>query len=95
MILFAITLSGQSGLTGSCPYGGSYPYCVGGEIRFTGTGYGATVRVTVKKSSGQVIDDGEYTTNSGVLSFVENLSFADTYEISINGHVVLTVTTGQ
>ncbi|MCU1238119.1 MAG: hypothetical protein JWP63_6086 [Candidatus Solibacter sp.] len=44
-------------------------------------------------SSNTKIDDGDYTTTDGVLSFTENLSFADTYTISVNDNVVLTITT--
>ena len=85
--------SGPSGLTGRCKNDGTYPSCVGGEIVFTGSNYAAQVHVTVTNSAGQEIDDGDYTTNNGVLSFTENLSFADTYTISLNHDAVLTVTT--
>jgi hypothetical protein len=87
-------LFAQSGLTGSCRSSGAYPSCEGGEIVFSGSNYTAQVHITVKNSSGQVIDDGDYTTYGGILSFTENLSFADTYTISVNRSVVLTVTTG-
>jgi len=89
----SLGLFGQSRITGSCQNGGSYPACIGGEITFNGTGYPAQVHVTVKNSGGKVIDDGDYATNAGALSFTENLSFADTYTISIDDQVVLTVTT--
>ena len=94
--LLSAGLLGQSvpsGITGSCKNDGTYPSCVGGEIVFTGSNYPAQVHITVTNSSGQDIDDGEYTTSGGNLSFTENLSFADTYTISMNHHVVLTVTT--
>ena len=84
--------SGQSGITGSCRTGGTYPRCDGGEVVFTGSNYPAQVHITVTNSSGKVIDDGDYTTSGGILSFAENLSFADTYTISVNNQVVLTVT---
>jgi len=93
LALLSIGLFGQSGVTGSCRNGGTYPSCVGGEVVFRGSGYPAQVHVTVTNSSGMVIDDGDYTTNGGVLSFTENLSFADTYTISVNHQIVLTVTT--
>jgi hypothetical protein len=51
------------------------------------------VHVTVKTGAGMAFDDGDYKTEGGVLSFTENLSFADTYQILINGQAVLTVTT--
>ena len=92
--LLSFSLFGQSGLTGSCPNDGAYPNCIGGEVRFTGSNYPAQVHVTVKNSSGEAIDDADYTTNAGTLTFTENLSFADTYTISVNSLVVLTVTTG-
>jgi hypothetical protein len=92
-VLLSIGLFGQSGLTGSCRNGGTYPSCVGGEVVFRGSGYPAQVHVTVTNSSGMVIDDGDYTTNGGSLSFTENLSFADTYTISLNHQFALTVTT--
>ena len=91
--LLSVGLFGQSSITASCQNGGTYPSCVGGEIIFRGSNYPAQVHVTVKNSSGKVIDDGDYTTNSGALKFTENLSFADTYTISINNQAVLTVTT--
>jgi hypothetical protein len=90
---FAIALSGESGITGSCRNGGAYPACVGGEVVFTGTGYPAQVHVTVTNSANTKIDDGDYTTSDGILSFAENLSFADTYTILVNDHVVLSITT--
>jgi hypothetical protein len=85
--------SAPSGITGRCKNDGTYPSCVGGEIVFTGSNYSAQVHITVTNSSGQEIDDGDYTTNGGILSFTENLSFSDTYVISVNQQVVLTVTT--
>jgi hypothetical protein len=91
--LLSSGLFGQSGLTGSCRNGGTYPSCDGGEIVFTGANYPALVHITVTNSSGKVIDDGDYTTNVGNLQFTENLSFADTYTISVNDDAVLTVTT--
>jgi len=91
--LLSVGLFGQSGLTGRCKNDGTYPSCVGGEIVFTGSNYPAQVHITVKNSAAEVIDDGDYTTNGGILSFTENLSFADTYTISVNQEAVLTVTT--
>jgi hypothetical protein len=93
VVLLSVTLSGQSTITGSCEYGGTYPSCLGGDIRFTGSGYPAAVHVRVINSSDEVIDDANYKTVSGVLRFVENMSFADTYTISIDGSTALTVTT--
>jgi hypothetical protein len=92
-VLLSFGLFGQSGITGSCRLGGTYPSCDGGEVVFTGSGYAAQVHVSVTNSSGKVIDDGDYTTSGGVLSFTENLSFADTYTIAVNSQTVLTVTT--
>ena len=92
--LLCLSLFGQSGITGSCRNGGTYPNCVGGEVVFTGSNYGVLVHVLVTNGSGSVIDDGNYTTTGGNLSFTENLSFADTYTISLNDQAVLTVTTG-
>ncbi len=92
-VVLSIGLFGQSGLTGSCRNGGTYPSCVGGEVVFRGSGYPAQVHVTVTNGSGMAIDDGDYTTSGGALSFTENLSFADTYTISLNHQFVLTVTT--
>ena len=91
--LISAGMFGQSGLTGSCRNGGTYPRCVGGEIVFTGSAYPAQVHVTVTNSTGTAIDDGDYKTDAGVLSFAENLSFADTYQIRIDGKAALTVTT--
>ena len=91
--LISAGMFGQSGLTGSCRNGGTYPRCVGGEIVFTGSSYPAQVHVTVTNSTGTAIDDGDYKTDAGVLSFAENLSFADTYQIRIDGKAALTVTT--
>ena len=85
--------SGQSVLTGSCRNSGTYPHCDGGEVVFTGSNYPGQVHITVTNSSGKAIDDGDYTTSGGILSFAENLSFADTYTVSVNNQVVLTVTT--
>ena len=93
LCVLAFALYGQSGITGTCRNGGAYPACVGGEVVFTGTGYPAQVHVTVTNSANTKIDDGDYTTTDGILSFAENLSFADTYTISVNNHVVLTITT--
>jgi hypothetical protein len=81
--LLSFGLFGQSGITGSCRNGDAYPSCVGGEVVFTGSNYPAQVHVTVTNGSGTVIDDGDYTTTAGTLSFTENLSFADTYTISV------------
>jgi hypothetical protein len=92
-ILLSLGLFGQSGITGSCRNGGTYPSCDGGEVVFTGSNYPAQVHITVTYSSGKVIDDGDYTTIGGTLSFAENMSFAGTYTISVNDRVVLTVTT--
>jgi hypothetical protein len=94
LALLCPVLFGQSAITGSCRNGGTYPNCVGGEVVFTGSNYGILVHVVVTNSSGKVIDDGNYTTTGGILSFTENLSFADTYTISVNNQPVLTVTTG-
>jgi hypothetical protein len=85
--------SGQSGLTGGCRNSGTYPHCDGGEVVFTGSNYPSQVHITVTNSSGKVIDDGDYTTSGGTLSFAENLSFADTYTVSVNNQAILTVTT--
>jgi hypothetical protein len=85
--------SGPSGLTGRCKNDGTYPSCVGGEIIFTGSSYPAQDHITVKNGSAEEIDDGDYTTNSGILSFTENLSFADTYTIFVSHVAVLTVAT--
>lgn len=93
LALLSLGLFGQSRITGSCQNGGTYPNCIGGEVVFTGSNYQGQVHITVTNSSGQVIDDGDYTTSAGVLTFNENLSFADTYTISVNYQVVLTVTT--
>lgn len=92
-LLISTVVFGQSGLTGSCQNGGTYPSCVGGEVAFTGSGYSSQVRVKVVNSLDDIIDDGVYTTNNGILRFVENLSFAETYTITVNGQPVLTVTT--
>ncbi len=91
--LLSIGLFGQQGITGSCRNAGTYPRCDGGEVVFTGSNYPEQVHITVTNSSGKVIDDGDYTTSGGTLSFAENLSFADTYTISVNNRIVLTVTT--
>lgn len=91
--LLSFGLSGQSTLTGSCKNGGTYPSCVGGEVVFTGSNAHGQVHVTVTNSAGKVIDDGDYKTNAGVLTFTENLSFADTYTISVDDVTLLTVTT--
>ena len=91
--LSSALLSGQSGLTGSCPNGGDYPSCVGGEVRFTGSGYADQVHITVTNSAGKQIDDGVYKAKGGALSFTENLSFSDTYTIYVDDTAVLTVTT--
>lgn len=80
-------------LAGSCQHGGDYPNCVGGEVVFTSSSYAGQVHVKVVNSAGEVIDNGDYSTTNGTLRFVENLSFAGTYTISINGQAVLTVTT--
>jgi len=95
-MLLSLALPGQTGqpsLTGSCRNGGTYPSCDGGEIVFSGSPYAGQVHVQVTNSSGAMIDDGYYTTAGGVLKFVENLSFADTYTIAINDQAVLSVTT--
>jgi hypothetical protein len=92
--LLITSLAAQpSGITGNCQTGGTYPSCVGGEIVFVGTNYPEHVHIRVTNSAGTVIDDGDYQTEGGTLRFTENLSFADTYTISINGTVALTVTT--
>jgi hypothetical protein len=92
-VLLSLGLSGESTLTGSCKNGGTYPSCVGGEIVFTGPNTHEEAHVTVKNSAGKVIDDGDYKTTAGVLTFTENLSFADTYTISVDDVALLTVTT--
>lgn len=92
-ILFAFCVSAQTPIVGSCAHGGTYPSCVGGEIVFTNAGNPGQVHVTVTKSSGDAIDDADYTTSLGVLTFTENLSFPDTYSIAVNGKVLLTVVT--
>lgn len=92
-VLFSVGLFGQSGITGSCRNGGTYPACDGGEIIFAGSNYLAQVHITVTNSSGQIIDDGDYVTSGGVLSFTENLSFADTYTIFVDQKAVLTLKT--
>jgi hypothetical protein len=92
-VLVSLGLFGQSGITGSCRIGGTYPSCVGGEVVFSGSSYPEQVHIKVTNTSGKVIDDGDYTTNGGALSFTENLSFADTYTVSVDGRVALTVTT--
>jgi hypothetical protein len=94
LALFSVGLFGQSDVTGRCRNGGGYPNCDGGEVVFTGSGYPGQVHITVTNSSGKAIDDGDYTTSGGALAFTENLSFADTYTISIDGRAILTVTTG-
>jgi hypothetical protein len=93
LTLLSAGLFGQSGLTGRCKNGGTYPNCVGGEIIFSGTGYAASVHVTVNNSAGDEIDDADYTTTAGALSFTENLSFADTYSIYLDQKLTLTVNT--
>lgn len=92
-ILFAFSVGAQTPIVGSCAHGGTYPSCVGGEIVFTSSGYPPQVHITVTKSSGDAIDDADYTTSLGVLTFTENLSFPDTYSIAVNGLVVLTIIT--
>ncbi len=95
-VLLAAVVSGQTSapsISGSCQNGGDYPNCVGGEIVFTSSSYSGQVHIKVTNGAGDVIDDGDYTTADGVLRFVENLSFAGTYTISIDGKAVLTVTT--
>ena len=86
--------SQQPSISGGCKSTGSYPQCDGGEVVFTGSNFPAQVHVKVTNSAGDVIDYGDYSTNNGVLRFVENLSFADTYTIAVNGQTLLTVTTG-
>ena len=86
-------LGDPSGITGGCKKGGEYPHCDGGEIVFSGSDYPAQVHITVTNSSGQVIDDGDYTTRSGALSFTENLSFADSYTIAVDSKPALVVNT--
>jgi len=91
--LLSLGLFGQSRISGSCKNSGDYPNCDSGEIVFTGSNFADTVHITVTNSSGKVIDDSDYTTSGGVLTFYENLSFADTYTVSIDNQAVLTVTT--
>jgi hypothetical protein len=93
VLLVAAAVYADPVLTGSCQNGGTYPSCVGGEILFTGSSFPAQVHVKVINSSGDVIDDADYTTAGGVLKFVENLSFADTYTVLVNNQTVLTVST--
>jgi hypothetical protein len=94
MMLFAFFgLGAQTPIAGSCAHGGSYPSCVGGEIVFTSSGYPGQVHVKVTRSSGDAIDDADYTTYLGTLTFTENLSFPDTYSIAVNGTVLLTIVT--
>ena len=83
----------QPALNGSCRFDGTYPQCMGGEIVFSGPNFNAQVHVKVTNSGGDQVDDGDYTTNGGVLTFVENLSFADTYTIKVDGQTLLVVTT--
>jgi hypothetical protein len=83
----------QPTLAGACKSGGAYPQCDGGEIVFTGTNFSGQVHVKVTNSNGDKIDDGDYNTTDGILRFVENLSFADTYTIAVNGKSMLTVCT--
>lgn len=94
LALLSLAAFGQSGLTGGCQSGGTYPSsCSGGEVTFSGAFTGATVHITVTNSAGKVLDDGDYAPNGGVLSFTENLSVADTYTIAVNYQAVMTVTT--
>ena len=93
LLLVAPMMFGQSGLTGSCQNGGTYPNCVGGEVIFTGSGFSGQVHVKVTNAAGEVIDEADYTTSGGVLKVLENLSFADTYTVFLNGQAVLTITT--
>ena len=92
-MLFTLSVGAQTPISGSCAHGGAYPSCTGGEIVFTSAGYPAQVHVTVTKSSGDAIDDADYTTYLGTLTFTENLSFPDTYSIAVNGKVLLTIAT--
>lgn len=80
-------------LSGSCQTTGTYPSCQGGEVSFSGSGYSGQASVRVINGDGKVIDSGTYQTNGGILTFVENLSVADTYTVSVNGVVMLTVST--
>ena len=93
LALSPLVLFGQSPITGTCVNGGAYPVCLGGEVRFIGTGYPEQVHITIKNSSGKVIDDADYRSKAGVLSFMENLSFSDTYTIWIDDQIVLKVST--
>jgi len=51
------------------------------------------VTVYVTNSSNKVLDNSSYSLNGNTLTFTENLSIADTYSISVNGTVMMTVTT--
>lgn len=66
----------------SCPAMGIAPYCSDGEVNFSGTGYPNKVRVVVTDGLG-TLDDSQYDTTSGFLSFTENLSYAGTYTVDI------------
>ena len=87
LIVLSLALVAQSvgTLTGTCLHGGNpyYPQCISGEVTFTGTNFPGDVRVRVTNSAGDSIDDGMYTVNRGSLTFIENLSFADTYTIRV------------
>jgi len=93
LVLFSLAAFGQSGITGGCQSGGTFPSCNGGETTFTGSFTGPTVHITVTTSAGTVLDDGDYSPNSGILTFTENMSVADTYTIAVNYQAVMTVTT--
>ena len=94
LVLFSLAAFGQSGLTGGCQSGGTYPSdCTGGEVTFSGAFTGTTVHITVTTSTGKVLDDGDYTPSGGVLTFTENLSVGDTYTIAVNYQALMTVTT--
>ncbi len=101
--VLSLGLLGQSSsptLSAACQLGGnpSYPDCVDGEVTFTGSGFSSianAVTVYVTNSANKVLDNASYLLNGGVLTFTENLSAPDTYTISVNGTVMLTVTTGS
>ena len=99
-VVLSLALVGQSTgtLTGTCQHGGNpyYPQCISGEVSFTGTNFPGDVRVRVTNSSGTSIDDGMYTVTAGKLTFIENLSFPDTYTVQVGEGVntqTYTVTT--
>ena len=75
-----------SGLRFNCDDGTSGTGCFAGRVTFTGTNYQNHVHVVVTMSDGTVVDDGYYQAPSGVLSFSEVLSPADTYTVETSVH---------